>query len=89
MPAMAVNAVLKRIASSNAIIDGVATHYKVMEINSLGAKHKAAFLEANRIMENSKKLLDDQKIVGAGRAVNEGVSRAISRGNSSSLASQI
>ena len=55
VPAMAVNAVLKRIASSDKIIDGVASVYKPAEISSLATKHKAVFLEANKIMENAKK----------------------------------
>ena len=72
VPAIAVNAVLKRMASSDKTIDGVASVYKVSEISSLATKQKKAFLAANKIMENSKKMLDDNTMHSTARTLNEG-----------------
>ena len=72
VPAMAVNAVLKRIASSGQAVDGVANIYKISEIASLSKHLKEQFLEANGIMMNSQKILESNKVSGKARVVNEG-----------------
>lgn len=74
MPAQAVAAILKRVAVSTKIIDGVASDVKVTEIAALSKnKEKTAkFLEANKVMKNcleilkSKNISDPQKTLDGG-----------------------
>ena len=62
VPAMAVNAVLKIMACSNRLVDGITADYKTSDLNSLDKKRKKAFLEANQIMLNSRKILEGDNI---------------------------
>ena len=75
VPAMAVNAVLKRVASSDKTTDGVASIYKVSEISSLATRNKKAFLEANQVMVNSRKFLEENQVEGHSAPQPKGGSR--------------
>ena len=72
VPAMAVNAVLKRMACSHRLVDGVAADYKTSDLTSLDKKRKKAFLEANQIMLNSRKILETNNISDPLRTKAEG-----------------
>jgi hypothetical protein len=73
LPSFAVNAVLKRVASSERVVDGVASSYKPSDITSIvGKKDKRAlFLEADKIMRNCAKILDDNGSTEQERIINE------------------
>jgi hypothetical protein len=73
LPSLAVNAVLKRVASSERVIDGVASSYKPSDITSIVAKQdkKALFLEADKIMRNCANVFDDNGSTEQERTINE------------------
>ena len=63
IPALAVNAILKRLATADCVVEGVASHYTAVDISSVAQKkRKARFLEANAIMQESKKLVVENGI---------------------------
>jgi hypothetical protein len=73
LPSFAVNAVLKRVASSERVVDGVACSYKPSDISSIvGNKDKRAlFLEADKIMRRCAKILDENGSTEAERSIHE------------------
>ena len=74
MPARAVTAILKRVAVSSRIVDGVASDVKVNDISAIGSKKDkiALFLEANMIMENCANILKEKKIIDPQKTLDEG-----------------
>ena len=61
IPARAVTAVLKRMAYSERVADGVSSIYRIADISSLTSKkdRKKLFLQAHGLMEEARKLLDE------------------------------
>ena len=74
MPAMAVNAILKRMASSSCEVDGVSSIYRLSEIASFSNKkeRRADFLHADEIMRNCHKILFDNDVEPLKATMSEG-----------------
>ena len=74
IPSRAVNAILKRMAVSEKVIDGIACVYKPSEIVSIGTNknNSAMFLEADKIMTNYSKTLKENQIIDPQRTLSEG-----------------
>ena len=63
IPALAVNAILKRLASSKNVTDGVSSHYTTGEITGLTSrKMRPKLLEADSIMRRCRTILTDQEV---------------------------
>jgi hypothetical protein len=74
LPSTAVTAVLKRIAASDRVIDGVACLYRPTDIKSIciNKVKKASLLNADKIMKNCAKILQDNETPEPKRTVDEG-----------------
>ena len=55
MPSHAVMAVLKRVAWSEKVIDGIASSVFPNQITAFGVKHKEAFLEADKVIKTVRR----------------------------------